>query len=79
MQRPEMQDEQKVEYRTGYHHIAIEVGDRKDVDDMTKKFQEDGYQIKSGARTTGDLCYASVIFDEEGNEIELIAKREVGK
>ena len=79
MQRPEMQDEQKVEYRTGYHHIAIEVGDRKDVDDMTKKLQEDGYQIKSGARTTGDLCYASVIFDEEGNEIELIAKREVGK
>ena len=79
MQRPTMDDPPKGTYRTGYHHIAIEVGDRKDVDDMTKRLQEDGYNVVSGARTTGDLCYASVITDEEGNEIELIAKREVGR
>ena len=78
MQRPKMDDSPKGTYRTGYHHIAIEVGDRKDVDDITKKLQQDGYNIVSGARTTGDLCYASVITDEEGNEIELIAKRTVG-
>ena len=79
MNRNTMDDPPKGTYRTGYHHIAIEVGDRKDVDDMTKRLQEDGYHVVSGARTTGDLCYASVITDEEGNEIELIAKREVGK
>ena len=75
MQRPQMVDSAKEQYRTGYHHIAIEVGDRKDVDDLTKRFQQDGYHIVSGARTTGDLCYARVIVDEENNEIELIAKR----
>ena len=76
MHRETMDDPPKGTYRTGYHHIAIEVGDRKDVDDMTKRLQEDGYHIVSGPRTTGDLCYASVITDEEGNEIELIAKRD---
>ena len=74
MQRPAMEDQPKGTYRTGYHHIAIEVGDRKDVDDMTKKIQDDGYRVFSGARTTGDGYYMSSIYDEEGNTIEIFAK-----
>ncbi|MBR1728623.1 MAG: VOC family protein [Selenomonadaceae bacterium] len=74
MQRPTMDDPPKGTYRTGYHHIAIEVGDRKDVDDITKKLQKDGYEIFSGPRTTGDGYYESTILDEEGNSIELIAE-----
>ena len=74
MQRPQIEDHPKGTYRTGYHHIAIEVGDRKDVDDMTKRMKEDGYTILNGARTTGDGYYESVVADEEGNEIELFAK-----
>ena len=74
MKRPTMEDNPKGTYRTGYHHIAIEVGDRKDVDDMTKRMKEDGYNILNGARTTGDGYYESVVADEEGNEIELFAK-----
>ena len=66
MQRPKMEDDPKGTYRTGYHHIAIEVGDRKDVDD-------DGYRIVSGARATGDGYYIGIVADEEGNEIELKA------
>lgn len=66
-------DAAKPRYRTGYHHISICVGDRKDVDDMMKKFEADGVQVVSGARTTGDGYYAAVIVDPEGNEIEIIA------
>ena len=74
MTRSSSVDANKVRYRTGYHHIAISVGDRKDVDDMMKKFDADGVIVVSGARTTGDGYYAAVVVDPEGNEIEIIAE-----
>ena len=37
MSRSSSVDSLKARYRTGYHHIAICVGDRKDVDDLMKK------------------------------------------
>jgi len=73
MNRATMADPDKPKYRSGFHHIAIDVGDRKDVDDMTKKMEKDGVIVVSGARTTGDGYYESVVLDPEGNEIELIA------
>ncbi|MBE8954187.1 MAG: VOC family protein [Quinella sp. 2Q5] len=74
MTRSSSVDADKVRYRTGYHHIAICVGDRKDVDDMMKKFDADGIIVVSGARTTGDGYYEAVVVDPEGNEIEIIAE-----
>ncbi len=74
MNRTSMTDPAKTPYRTGFHHIAMEVGDRKDVDDIVKKLDADGYKIINGARTTGDGYYAAVVDDNEGNEIEIIAK-----
>ena len=74
MTRESSVDAKKVRYRTGYHHIAICVGDRKDVDDMMKRFDADGVIVVSGARTTGDKYYASIVVDPEGNEIEIIAE-----
>jgi lactoylglutathione lyase len=74
MTRNSSVDDKKIRYRTGFHHIAISVGDRKDVDDMMKKFDADGVIVVSGARTTGDGYYAAVIVDPEGNEIEIIAE-----
>ena len=73
MTRSSLVDANKVRYRTGYHHIAISVGDRKDVDDFMKKCDADGVIVVSGARTTGDGYYAAVVVDPEGNEIEVIA------
>jgi lactoylglutathione lyase len=73
MTRASSANPSKVRYRTGFHHIAITVGDRKDVDDMMKKFDADGVIVVSGARTTGDGYYAAVVVDPEGNEIEIIA------
>ncbi|EPH97009.1 glyoxalase family protein, partial [Enterococcus faecalis 13-SD-W-01] len=47
----------------GYCHIAIAVGDKNDVDQLTKQLNEDGYPLLSGPRTTGDGYYESVIQD----------------
>lgn len=74
MTRTSSVDPKKDRYRTGYHHIAICVGDRKDVDDMMKKFDAEGVIVVSGARTTGDGYYEAVVVDPEGNEIEIIAE-----
>ena len=76
MTRTSSADPEKIRYRTGYHHLAICVGDRKDVDDMMKKFDEDGVIVVSGARTTGDGYYEGVVVDPEGNEIEVIAEHD---
>lgn len=78
MNRTSMTDPAKTPYRSGFHHIAMEVGDRKNVDDMTKKLQKDGYTVVKGARETGDEQYASVVLDPENNEVELIAKQVSG-
>ncbi|WP_239257198.1 VOC family protein [Listeria ilorinensis] len=55
----------------GYTHIAIAVGDEKAVDEMTRKFVQDGFPLLSGPRITGDGYYEAVIQDPEGNLIEL--------
>ena len=73
MQRPSMDNPPKGTYRTGYHHIAIAVGKRKDVDEITARIQKDGYSVFSGARETGDGYYESTILDDEGNSIEIVA------
>ncbi|MBR1646807.1 MAG: VOC family protein [Selenomonadaceae bacterium] len=75
MNRPTLKDSLEDAFCTGWHHIAIEVGDKKAVDDLTKKFRADGYRVTSEPRTTGDGYYESIILDDEGNRIELVAKR----
>lgn len=59
----------------GYTHLAIAVGDKKAVDQFTKRFLKDGYPLLNGPRTTGDGYYEAVIQDPEGNLIELIAEK----
>ncbi|WP_315110667.1 VOC family protein [Clostridium intestinale] len=55
----------------GYAHIAVSVGIKQDVDNMTDEFKKDGFKVISGPRTTGDGYYESVIEDPEGNLIEI--------
>lgn len=71
MSRPDMSDMEKLPGRTGYIHIALSLGDRGKVDELTKRLKEDGYQVLSGPRTTGDGYYESCILGIEGNLIEL--------
>jgi lactoylglutathione lyase len=58
------------EYR-GWAHIALGLGSRKSVLEMTEKLRNDGYQVVGEPRTTGDGYFESVILDPEDNRIEL--------
>ena len=71
MYKPDMIDIKKELNRTGYAHVAFSVGSKAEVDNITALFKEDGYEVISGPRTTGDGYYESCIIDLEGNQIEI--------
>ena len=56
---------------TGFVHIAFRTGSPEAVDALTRRLKQDGYEVVSGPRTTGDGYYESCILDLEGNQIEL--------
>ena len=73
MQRPDIITHQKStehEY-TGYAHLALSVGSRDRVDELTEILRNDGYPVLDGPRRTGDGYYESVISDPDGNRIEI--------
>jgi len=55
----------------GWAHIAISLGSKDSVTQMTARLKNDGYSIVNGPRVTGDGYFESVIEDPEGNLIEL--------
>lgn len=71
MNRPGMEDAEKELARTGYIHIAFNVGSKEKVDELTARLKMDGYEAISGPRTTGDGYYESCIIAIEGNQIEI--------
>lgn len=71
MHHPEMQDMKKDLRRTGLIHIAFSVGSKEKVDELTQTFRNDGYEVISGPRTTGDGYYESCIVAIEDNQIEI--------
>lgn len=71
MNKPQMEDIEKTLAYTGYIHIAFSLGSRENVDELTEKMKQDGYNVISGPRTTGDGYYESCIIGIEGNQIEL--------
>ena len=72
MQRPDI-GVALMELTLGYAHIAINVGSREAVDDLTTAMAAEGVEVLSNPRLTGDGYYESVIRDPEGNRIELTA------
>lgn len=71
MNKPEMQDGEKSLVRTGYIHMALSVGSRERVDEITQILRADGFSVISGPRTTGDGYYESAVIGPEGNQIEI--------
>lgn len=57
--------------RVGWAHIAISLGSKEAVNQLTERLQKDGFLLVNGPRLTGDGYYESVIEDPEGNLIEL--------
>ncbi|MGF1735112.1 VOC family protein [Photobacterium satsumensis] len=56
---------------TGLIHIAMSVGTEQEVDALTARLANDGYNVVDGPRRTGDGYYESVVFDPEGNRLEI--------
>lgn len=71
MNIPEIIDPDVAKRFRGYGHIAVSLGSREKVDEMTRQMHGAGIRILEQPRTTGDGFYESVIADPEGNAIEL--------
>lgn len=71
MNKSFMDDFEKALTRTGFIHIAFSVGSKEKVNEITATLKEDGYEVISGPRTTGDGYYESCIVGVEGNQIEI--------
>ena len=71
MNKPGLEDMKKPLNRTGYAHIAFSVGSKEKVDEITAELKNDGFEVVSGPRTTGDGYYESCVVVFEGNQIEL--------
>ena len=67
---PESHDDRQAQF-TGYIHLAVSVGSKEQVDALTDRLRQDGYRIAGDPRTTGDGYYESVVFDPDGNRIEI--------
>jgi len=71
MNKPVMTDDKKSLARTGFIHVAFSVGSKEAVDSITAHMKDDGYEVISGPRTTGDGYYESCIIGVEENQIEI--------
>ena len=71
MNKPQMEEAGEGISRTGYIHLAFSVGSKEKVDELTEILKNDGYEVLSGPRTTGDGYYESCILGIEGNQIEI--------
>ena len=72
MNRPVMEDAPKTVFRTGFSHIAFNLGSAERVDTITARLHEDGFRVINLPRNTGDGYYESCVIDLEGNLIELM-------
>jgi lactoylglutathione lyase len=73
MQKPEIPDNANDTNRqnAGLIHIAISVGSKERVDQLTSELKSSGITIIDGPRTTGDGYYETVALDPESNRIEI--------
>lgn len=71
MTRPGLPSQEPQNLMCGYTHLAFSLGSRNLVDSLTSRLKEDGYEILSGPRVTGDGYYESSIRGVENLILEL--------
>lgn len=71
MTRAECVNAPRERFATGFAHIAISVGSKEKVVEITELLESDGFEIASPPRTTGDGYFESVVLDFEGNSVEI--------
>jgi lactoylglutathione lyase len=72
MCRPDISEQagrKRVTY--GLTHLAISVGNKERVNELTELIRSNGFEIVGEPRITGDGFYESIISDPEGNHIEI--------
>ncbi len=57
--------------RTGFIHLAFSVSSEEKVKELTYEIQNDGFEVISNPRITGDGYYESCVLDPEGNLVEI--------
>lgn len=73
MNRPDMVKADFNLYREGFIHLSFSLGSKEKVDELTNRLKNNGYEVLSGPRTTGDGYYESCILGPENNILELVA------
>lgn len=58
---------------TGYIHLAFQLESEAEVDELTPRLANEGYEKLDGPRRTGDGYYESCILDPDNNRIEITA------
>ncbi|MEM8927428.1 MAG: VOC family protein [Bacteroidota bacterium] len=72
MHRPDISKRlQEGKESMGFTHLAMSVGSKEKVDELTHQLKDDGYVVVGEPRTTGDGYYESVVLDPEGNRLEI--------
>ncbi len=71
MNLPTLEQKSDNNKRMGFIHLAMSVGSKERVKELTYIIQNDGYEVTSNPRTTGDGYYESCVTDPEGNLIEI--------
>lgn len=72
MNRPNLSTKTTNDLYIGYHHVAFKLGSKEKVDNLMMILKNDGYEIFSNPRYTGDGYYEAVIKLEQ-YLIELVA------
>src|SRR5665648_689994 len=63
-------NDSKMQYE-GITHIAIAVGSKENVVEITEKLRSNEYTIVSEPQTTGDGYFESCVLDSDGNRVEI--------
>lgn len=71
MSRPEVIQSRFNPFCHGLIHLAFSVGSKEEVDRLTRSLEDDGYEVMSGPRVTGDGYYESSIRAFENVLIEI--------
>lgn len=71
MYRPDVVEKIESVTHLGYAHLAFSVGDKNEVDKLTKKLSNEGYEVLNGPRVTGDGFYESCVLGPENIVIEI--------
>jgi len=67
---PHNLNDPKIQYE-GIIHIAISVGSKENVIEITEKLRSGEYTILSEPQATGDGYFESCVLDSDGNRVEI--------